>query len=85
MKAILERDSGSPIVFDPEKLTGSEYLNRWLNASAKFSVGPNPFHRYAAVDKNDLAPAFGTVSSRDLALATVRYTLGVLSVAMNKA
>jgi integrase len=101
-KAIAERNGGSPIAFDPEKLKVGEYLNRWLEVSAKTSVGENTFDRYTAVVRNDLAPAFGGLGlqklttahveglkaqllTRDLAPGTVRYILGVLSAALNRA
>ncbi len=81
-------------------ITVGEWLDAWLSAS-EATVGPQTHARYSQVVRNDLKPAIGDVRLRRLAPvhvedlrdemlrrampATVKYSLGVLSTALNRA
>lgn len=59
-RAIAERDGGSPVAFDPKKLTVAEYLNQWLT-STKSSISPRTYRRYDQTVRCHLTPALGGV------------------------
>jgi integrase len=93
--------SRGEVAFNPGKLTVGQYLERWLEVSAKSSVGQNIFDRYVGCTRNDIVPDVGNIHLsklkpahveglkaslvKRLAPATVRYVLGVLSTAMSTA
>ena len=52
-------DGGTDI--DPAHLTVAEYLERWLSASAKPTVAPKTYERYAMIVTTQLIPALGAI------------------------
>ena len=59
-KAKADRDNGG-LVFDADKQTLREYLERWLNNSVKGSVKPVTFESYERTVRNHIIPALGRV------------------------
>ena len=99
-RAIAERDGGSPIAFDAERLTVGEYLTRWLE-DTKSSIAQRTYRRYEQTVRCHLIPSIGTVQLRRLtpghieglksalltrlSPGTVNKSLGILSQALGKA
>ncbi len=72
-KMIEARAAQGGLAFDPDKLSVSEYLNRWLNVSARASVGLSTFERYEQVVRRNLVPAFGSLKLEKLTAAHVEF------------
>src|SRR5919107_1739582 len=69
-KAMADRDGG--FVFDAENQTLGEYLQRWLDDSARGSVKPVTFENRARVVRVHLSPALGRIKLKALAPAHVQ-------------
>ena len=69
-EAMADRDGG--LVFDAENQTVGEYLQRWLDDSARGSVKPVTFENRARVVRVHLSPALGRIKLKALAPAHVQ-------------
>src|SRR5215210_7775849 len=58
-RAIADKEGG--VAFDAEKLTLSEYLERWLDGSVKNSVKIRTYETYVARKRNYIDPYLGPV------------------------
>src|SRR5829696_5587369 len=66
-------DQAKGILFsDPQRLTVSEYLGRWLSDTARYQVSQGTYERYERTCRNHLLPFFGRLRLRDLTPAHVR-------------
>jgi len=57
---------------DPQRLTVSEYLQRWLSDSAKYQVAASTYGRYERTVRNHFLPFFGRLRLRDVSATHVR-------------
>jgi hypothetical protein len=57
---------------DPQWLTFSEYLGRWLSDTVRYQVSQGNYERYERTCRNHLLPFFGRLRLRDLTPAHVR-------------
>ncbi len=69
-KAMADADNG--LVFDAGNRTVKEYLERWLEDSAKGNVGKRTFANYRAQVSTHIVPALGTTKLKTLAPAHVQ-------------
>jgi len=63
-KAMADRDGG--LVFDDEKLSLGEYLDRWLNDSVRDNVRPRTLDNYRLQVWQHIAPALGRIKLKNL-------------------
>jgi integrase len=99
--AIAQRDGRSPFDLDADKLTLSDYLDRWL-ASKKHEIAASTYRVYERVARLKIKPVLGSVLMRDLrpahvealkaglldeglAPSTISHAMDVLSGALGRA
>lgn len=69
-KAMAEADDG--LTFDAGNRTVKEYLERWLEDSAKGNIGQRTFANYRAQVSQHIIPALGTTKLKTLAPAHIQ-------------
>jgi integrase len=69
-KAMADRDGG--LVFDDEKLSLGEYLDRWLNDSVRDNVRPRTLDSYRLQVRQHITPALGRIKLKNLSPAHVQ-------------
>ena len=70
--AALADQARGPPFSDPQRLTVSEYLQRWLSNSAKYQVAASTYGRYERTVRNHFLPFFGRLRLRDVSATHVR-------------
>lgn len=66
-------DQSKGVMFsDPQRLTVSEYLQRWLSDTAKYQVAASTYGRYERTVRNHFLPFFGRLRLRDVSASHVR-------------
>ena len=70
--AALADQSKGALFSDPQRLTVSEYLERWLSDTAKYQVAPSTYGRYEHTVRNHFLPFFKRLRLRDLSVTHVR-------------
>ena len=66
-------DQAKGVLFsDPQRLTVSEYLDRWLADTAKYQVAASTHGRYQRTVKNHFRPFFKRLRLRDVSATHVR-------------
>ena len=69
---VLADQARGTLFTDPQRLTVSEYLQRWLSDTAKYEVAASTFGRYERAVRNHFLPFFGRLRLRDVTPAHVR-------------
>lgn len=72
-QAISERESGSTLAFEADELTVKEYIERWLEDSAKPSIAPNTYLKYEQEVRLRIIPHLGAVRLKALTPAHVEF------------
>ena len=57
---------------DPQRLTVSEYLERWLSDTARYQVAASTYGRYERTVRNHFLPFFKRLRLRDVSVVHVR-------------
>ena len=70
--AALADQARGALFSDPQRLTVSEYLQRWLSDSAKYQVAASTYGRYERTVRNHFLPFFGRLRLRDVSATHVR-------------
>jgi integrase len=65
-------DAARGIVFDDENMTVSEYMERWLEDSAKGDLGHRAYHNYRLQIRRHISPAVGGLKLSRLTAAHVQ-------------
>jgi integrase len=65
-------DAARGLIFDSEKQTVSEYLNRWLSDSVRDTVRRSTFVRYESIVRHHIEPALGRLMLAKLTPQHVR-------------
>jgi integrase len=66
-------DQARGVLFnDPQRLTVSEYLKRWLSDTAKYQVAHSTYGRYERTVRNHFLPFFKRLRLRELSATHVR-------------
>jgi hypothetical protein len=67
-----ERNAGTPMHLEADKMTFGEYLDRWLRDVVKGSVARHTYKDYEGKVRLHLKPTLGRVKLKDLTLLTFR-------------
>lgn len=70
--AALADQSKGALFSDPQRLTVSEYLERWLSDTAKYQVAASTYERYKRTVTNHFLPFFKQLRLRDVSVVHVR-------------
>ena len=70
--AALADHSKGVLFSDPQRLTVSEYLERWLSDTARYQVAASTYGRYERTVRNHFLPFFKRLRLRDVSVVHVR-------------
>ena len=70
--AALADHSKGALFSDPQRLTVSEYLERWLSDTARYQVAASTYGRYERTVRNHFLPFFKRLRLRDVSVVHVR-------------
>ena len=70
--AALADQSKGVLFSDPQRLTVSEYLERWLSDTARYQVAASTYGRYERTVRNHFLPFFKRLRLRDVSVVHVR-------------
>jgi integrase len=65
-------DAARGITFDDENMTVSEYMERWLEDSAKGALGHRAYHNYRLQIRRHISPSLGRIKLSKLTAAHVQ-------------
>jgi integrase len=65
-------DAAKGIYFDDENQTVAQYMERWLEDSARGDLGHRAYHNYKLQIKRHISPAFGRLKLSKLAAAQIQ-------------
>jgi len=69
--ALADQSKGA-LFSDPQRLTVSEYLERWLSDTARYQVAASTYGRYERTVRNHFLPFFKRLRLRDVSVVHVR-------------
>ena len=69
--ALADQSKGA-LFSDPQRLTVSEFLERWLSDTARYQVAASTYGRYARTVRNHFLPFFKRLRLRDVSVVHVR-------------
>jgi hypothetical protein len=69
--ALADQSKGA-LFFDPQRLTVSEFLERWLSDTARYQVAASTYGRYERTVRNHFLPFFKRLRLRDGSVVHVR-------------
>jgi len=70
--AALADQSKGALFSDPQRLTVSEYLERWLSDTARYQVAASTYGRYERTVRNHFLPFFKRLRLREVSVVHVR-------------
>jgi integrase len=70
--AVAMGDSAKGIYFDDENQTVAQYMERWLEDSAKGDLGHRAYHNYRLQIRRHISPAFGRLKLSKLTAAHIQ-------------
>jgi Phage integrase, N-terminal SAM-like domain len=69
--ALADQSKGA-LFSDPQRLTVSEFLERWLSDTARYQVAASTYGRYERTVRNHFLPFFKRLRLRDVSVVHVR-------------
>ena len=69
--ALADQSKGA-LFSDPQRLTVSEFLERWLSGTARYQVASSTYDRYERTVRNHFLPFFKRLRLRDVSVVHVR-------------